>query len=289
VKLPSHDPLIYQTWICAAQLDSGKGEGRIYLAAPIMADDLTAVAKEHVSITWDAVGGRLAGATERRIGNVILNTRPLATIADEEAIPVICRHVQNAGLSVLEWGEAEVDIQSRILSLRTWRPDDGWPDVTTSGLLETVGEWLSPYLNGVRRESELKKLDKVAILRGLLSWELQKKLDDLAPSKVEVPTGSMIRLRYFDDGALPVLEVRLQELFGLADTPTVNDGRVNVILHLLSPGYKPVQVTQDLRSFWETTYHEVRKELRRRYPKHSWPEDPWTAEPVRGAKRRKPG
>jgi ATP-dependent helicase HrpB len=154
--------------------------------------------------------------------------------------------------------------------------------------LETVGEWLSPYLNGVRREGELKKLDKATMLRGLLSWELQKKLDDLAPAKIEVPTGSMIRLRYFDDGASPVLEVRLQELFGLADTPTVNDGRIKVILHLLSPGYKPVQVTQDLRSFWETTYHEVRKELRRRYPKHSWPEDPWTAEPVRGAKRRKP-
>lgn len=287
VKLPPHDPLIYQAWICAAQLDSGKGEGRIYLAAPVMADDLTTFAKEHVSIGWDAVGGRLAGNTERRIGNVILNTRPLAIITDEMAIPVIGRHVHDAGLSVLDWGEAEADIQSRILSLRAWRPDDGWPDVTTSRLLETVGEWLSPYLNGVRRGSELKKLDKVAMLRGLLSWELQQKLDDLAPAKVEVPTGSMIRLRYFDDGALPVLEVRLQELFGLADTPTVNDGRTKVILHLLSPGYKPVQVTQDLRSFWETTYHEVRKELRRRYPKHSWPEDPWTAEPIRGAKRRR--
>jgi len=289
VRLPAHDPLVYQTWICAAQLDSGKGEGKIFLAAPVMEDDLTALVKERVSISWDTTGGRLTGATEQRIGSIMLSTRPLTLIPDEAAIPVICRYVQEAGLSALDWGETENNIQARILSLRSWRPADGWPDVRTQHLLDKVGEWLPPYLIGVRRASELKRLDKSSMIRGMLSWELQKKLDDLAPERVEVPTGSMIRLRYFDDGAPPVLEVRLQEMFGLTDTPKVNDGRMAVVLHLLSPGYKPVQVTQDLRSFWETTYHEVRKELRRRYPKHSWPEDPWSAEPVRGAKRRDRG
>jgi ATP-dependent helicase HrpB len=146
--------------------------------------------------------------------------------------------------------------------------------------------WLAPFLSGVRRESELKKLDKPAMIRAMIPWELQSRLDALAPARMEVPTGSQIRLGYSDEGSPPVLEVRLQEMFGLLDTPAVNEGRIKVVLHLLSPGYKPVQVTQDLRSFWQNTYEEVRKELRRRYPKHSWPEDPWTATPVRGARRR---
>ena len=117
-------------------------------------------------------------------------------------------------------------------------------------------------------------------------WELQRKLDVLAPARIEVPTCSMIKVQYSQDGGSPVMEVRLQELFGLLDTPTANEGRNKILLHLLSPGYKPVQVTQDLKSFWKNTYHEVRSELRRRYPRHSWPEDPLTAVPVRGAKKR---
>ncbi|HQR41162.1 MAG TPA: ATP-dependent helicase C-terminal domain-containing protein, partial [Gemmatales bacterium] len=170
--------------------------------------------------------------------------------------------------------------------LRAWRTEGPWPDVSTVALEKSAAEWLSPYLAGIRKRSDLVKLDKPAILRSVLPWELQAKLDTLAPARVEVPTGSMIRLQYFPDGATPVLEVRLQELFGLLDTPAVNGGSTKVVLHLLSPGYKPVQVTQDLRSFWQNTYHEVRNELRRRYPRHSWPDDPLTATPVRGAKRR---
>ena len=115
---------------------------------------------------------------------------------------------------------------------------------------------------------------------------LTQKIDTVAPRQLPVPSGSMINLQYFSDGRAPVMGVRLQEMFGLLETPTVNEGRNKIMLHLLSPGYKPVQVTQDLKSFWQTTYHEVRKELRMRYPKHHWPEDPWTAEAVRGVKRR---
>jgi ATP-dependent helicase HrpB len=177
-------------------------------------------------------------------------------------------------------------MQQRIMSLRAWRKDEAWPDVKTGSLVAHPEQWLAPFLAGIRKETELRKLDKVAALKALIPWELQSKLDALAPACVEVPTDSLIKLRYSEDGSTPILEVRLQEMFGLLDTPTVNDGRTKVVLHLLSPGYKPVQVTQDLRSFWQNTYHEVRNELRRRYPRHSWPEDPWTAKPVRGAKRR---
>jgi ATP-dependent helicase HrpB len=126
----------------------------------------------------------------------------------------------------------------------------------------------------------------MAMLESQLPWALQSRLAELAPAKLKVPSGSMIRLQYFPDGSTPVLAVRLQEMFGLLDTPSVNEGRTQVLLHLLSPASRPVQVTQDLRSFWQNTYPQVRKELRIRYPRHFWPEDPWTAEAVRGVKRR---
>ncbi len=258
VKLPPHDPLIFQPWLCAAQLDSGKGEGRIFLAAPVHEKDLAPLAREQTVFEWDPVGGRVTGTTERRIGNVTLNSKPLSVIPDEEAVRVICSQVVESGLKLLDWGEVEEELQARILCLRTWRPDEGWPDVRTVHLVSTANEWLSPFLAGIRKENELKRLDKSTILRGLLSWEMQKKLDTLVPARIEVPTGSMIQVRYFADGATPVLEVRLQEMFGLLDTPTVNEGKSKVILHLLSPGYKPVQLTQDLRSFWQSAYHEVR-------------------------------
>jgi ATP-dependent helicase HrpB len=126
-----------------------------------------------------------------------------------------------------------------------------------------------------------------AITQTILPWEMNAKLDQLVPEKLKVPSGSMIKLQYDEQGNTPIMEVRLQEMFGLLETPAINEGRTKVMLHLLSPGYKPVQVTQDLKSFWQTIYHEVRSELRRRYPRHHWPEDPWTAEAVRGAIRKR--
>ena len=172
------------------------------------------------------------------------------------------------------------------MNLKSLRPNEAWPDVTEESLLNTVGEWLTPYLHPIYRRQDFERLDKSSVLTGLLPWELQNQLDVLAPLHIKVPSGSQIKVHYFADGRAPVMEVRLQEMFGLLETPTINEGRTKVLLHLLSPGYKPVQVTQDLKSFWQTTYHEVRKELRMRYPRHHWPEDPWTAEAVRGAKRR---
>jgi len=281
VKLPPHDPLIHSPWLCVAQLDAGKGEGKIFLAAPLNEEGLEHLVKEKESVSWDATSGRVVGATERRVGGLLLSSKLHAQVKDEEAIEIICEQVREQGLSLLDWGDGEKEFQSRLLSLRRWRATENWPDVGDETLIRDPEKWLAPFLTGVRKESELKKLDKIAALRALLPWELQSRVEELAPARLEVPTGSQIRLKYSDAGDPPVLEVRLQELFGLLDTPTVNEGRMKVVLHLLSPGYKPVQVTQDLRSFWQNTYHEVRKELRRRYPKHSWPEDPWTAVPVR--------
>ncbi|MEI9920634.1 MAG: ATP-dependent helicase HrpB [Bacteroidota bacterium] len=285
VRLPANDPLTRESWLAVAHLDGGSGEGKIFLAAPLNEDDLKHLAVEHESVKWDKERQLLVSSLDSRVGSLVLKSRPLTKIDPVKRVAVLCDVISEEGLKILGWSDDQTQWQSRVMSLRKWRGAE-WPDVSDDALLSTLGTWLSPYLENISKRTELERLDLNMILTSMLEWELQGKLDRLAPARMEVPSGSMIRLNYSNDGSDPVMEVRLQELFGLLETPTVNDGRTKILIHLLSPGYKPVQVTQDLRSFWTNTYHEVRKELHRRYPKHSWPEDPWTAKAVRGVKRR---
>lgn len=285
-KLQDHDPLSREEFLAIADLDAGGGEGKIFIAAPVHAEDLLALSEERQVVKWDETREMITGTIEHSIGSISLVTKPLQKIPEELRIKELCNIVQRRGLQLLAWDETHTVWQARILSLRKWRPEEEWPDVSTDTLINTVEEWLTPFLTSVSKASDFQRLNLHEILTSLLPWSLASRLDALAPSKLPVPSGSMIRINYFDDGRPPVMEVRLQEVFGLIDTPTVNEGRTKVILHLLSPGYKPVQVTQDLKSFWTNTYAEVRKELRSRYPKHSWPEDPWTAQAVRGVKKR---
>lgn len=285
-KLAEHDPLMHEQWLAAAHLDGGTNEGRIFLAAPLNIDDVLHRAYEKENVTWDAQKGELIARKEKRIGDIIVQSTPLKTIPEAQKTELLCKVVQDEGAGILNFTEAIRDWQARVLSLRQWRTNEEWPDVSDAHLLETVSAWLGPYLAPVRKRDDFMKLDLAALLPGLLPWPLPQQLDQLAPAQVKVPSGSLIRLKYHPDGSPPVLAVRLQELFGLLETPAVNEGRNKVMLHLLSPAMRPMQVTQDLKSFWQNTYPEVRKELRMRYPKHHWPEDPWTAEAVRGAKRR---
>jgi ATP-dependent helicase HrpB len=215
-----------------------------------------------------------------------LSSKALSRIADDQRIKILCEAVREEGLTLLNWDDAQREWQARVLSVRTWRHEEDWPDVSDENLLKTTEVWLAPYLTHVSKRIDFQRLEKQNVLAGLLPWDLASRLEKLAPTRLQVPSGSFIKLNYFNDGRSPVMEVRLQEMFGRLETPTVNEGRTKILLHLLSPGYKPVQVTQDLKSFWQTTYHEVRKELRMRYPRHHWPEDPWTAEAVRGVKRK---
>lgn len=286
VRLPDHDTLIRERWLAVAQLDSGTIEGKIFLAAPLSEDDLIDRADEHEVIAWNSEKGMITAVIEKRIGSVVLASKPITTIPQDVKIRILCDAVRDEGLKLLNWDDSCREWQSRVLSLRQWRKDEEWPDVSDENLLNTTHNWLAPYLADVNKRQDFQRLELSNILMGILPWNLGKDLDKFAPARLAVPSGSMIKLKYFPTGAPPVMEVRLQEVFGLLETPTVNEGRNKVLLHLLSPGFKPVQVTQDLKSFWQTTYHEVRKELRVRYPKHHWPEDPWTAEAVRGAKRR---
>ncbi len=206
------------------------------------------------------------------------------TDADPEALrQALLTGVRQMGLNCLPWTTELQDWRARVLSLRRWFPDEDWPDLSDAWLTGQLAEWLGPWLDGITRREHLARLDLAAALYDLLDHRQQVQLNELAPTHLPVPSGSRIRLRYLP-GESPVLAVKLQELFGLADTPRIARGRIPVTLHLLSPAQRPIQVTQDLRGFWERTYAEVKKELKGRYPKHPWPDDPWTAIPTRRAR-----
>ena len=217
---------------------------------------------------------------ERRLGALILNSAPLAD-ADPAALRrAMLAGIRRMGLDSLPWSAELRDWQARVLALRHWFPEDGWPDLADGWLADHLDDWLAPWLDGLTRREHLQRLDLAAALQALLDHRQRVRLNELAPTHLQVPSGSRLRLRYAP-GEPPVLAVKLQELFGLADTPRIADGRIAVTLHLLSPAQRPIQVTQDLRGFWERTYAEVKKELKGRYPKHPWPDDPWTATPTR--------
>lgn len=286
VRLHENDVLIKEEWLAVAHADAGIGEGRIYWAAPLNPSLLTDRMQQQVRIRWDENKGILLQQEETMIGSLLVSSKPLKDIDEALRAKALCDAVRKEGLKLFNRDEACEQWQARILSLKHWRPTEEWPDVSDNGLLETIEDWLPFYLNSVKRREDFKKIPLPEVLNTILPWEQSQILAKLAPTHIEVPSGSSIALEYKTDASAPVLSVRLQELFGLTDTPTVNEGKTKVMIHLLSPGYKPVQVTQDLKSFWANTYPEVRKELRMRYPKHSWPEDPWNAEAVRGVKRK---
>jgi ATP-dependent helicase HrpB len=285
-RLPDNDALTREPLLCVAHLDAGSGEGKIFLAAPLDQAELSRNARETEVVRWDDERGAVVAALEKRVGPLLIESKPLTTVDNEKRIGAVLHMIANKGLGVIGDVTTKEKIQARVLSLKHWRPNEAWPDVSDLNLIHTIDEWLTPFVNQISRRTELERLDWKALISSLLPWELQSRVDTLAPERIQVPSGSLISLIYSPLGLPPVMEVRLQEMFGLTETPTINEGRTRILLHLLSPGYKPVQVTQDLNSFWQTTYHEVRKELRMRYPRHHWPEDPWTAEAVRGAKRR---
>ncbi len=274
-------------WLACADLDGERRESRIRLAAPLdeaevrelFGDEIEAVDE----LGWDDGGRAVAAKRQERLGAIVLREVPLGEPDPAAVSALFLARIRSEGLSALPWGGA-ARMRERLAFLHALDPD--WPDVSDDALLGSLESWLGPRLAGVHRWDDLERVDLGAALLGLLPWARRARLDDLAPSHVEVPSGSRIPVDYADP-ARPALAVRVQEVFGLGETPRVGGGRVPVTLHLLNPARRPVQVTRDLAGFWRTGWAEVRKELRGRYPKHDWPEDPAAAVARRGRRGEK--
>ena len=293
VQLDATDQQSAHSWLAIASLYSAPGTtGRVFLAAPIAPDDLEKeFVKEVDNIAWDTKQGYVVMQREQRIGKLMLSQKPIHDADKERLKGIVCEAMKKDGLTMMAWSEKAVEqVQRRVAQVAAWHPELALPDVSTEHLLSTAADWLPFYLEeGGRVKTsvqELRKLNLTEIIWNILPYEAQLEVDRLAPTHIEVPTGSHIRIDYRSGAEAPVLSVRLQECFGMERTPCVDDGRQPLLMELLSPGFKPVQLTQDLASFWQGTYFEVRKELRRRYPKHYWPENPLEAEAVRGVKRK---
>ena len=293
VQLDAADQQSAHSWLAIASLYSAPGTtGRVFLAAPIGPDDLEKeFVKEVDNIAWDTKQGCVVMQREQRIGKLMLSQKPIHDADKERLKGIVCEAMKKDGLTMMAWSEKAVEqVQRRVAQVAAWHPELALPDVSTEHLLSTAADWLPFYLEeGGRVKTsvqELRKLNLTEIIWNILPYEAQLEVDRLAPTHIEVPTGSHIRIDYRSGAEAPVLSVRLQECFGMERTPCVDDGRQPLLMELLSPGFKPVQLTQDLASFWQGTYFEVRKELRRRYPKHYWPENPLEAEAVRGVKRK---
>ncbi len=288
------DALMKHSWLVIADLGSRQGqrEERIYLAADLDEKLFSTVLQDQVSqvdeLDWDEREGTLRAERQIKVGELILSRSPLVNLSDEARVKALLNYVRRKGLELLPWTPELRQWQARVGLLRFLDQEAGyesqWPDLRDEALLKSLEEWLGPYVGKITRMSHFGQLDLSSILRNILPWPLPQHLDALAPQSILVPSGSHIRIDYSERP--PVLSVRLQELFGQANTPRIANGRQVLKLHLLSPARRPVQVTQDLSSFWKSTYNEVKKDLKGRYPKHFWPDDPLVAQATSRVKPR---
>ena len=288
-RLLDESTLLGEPWLVVIDLRHDARDSLILAAAPFdperLERDFPARFVRARSVRWNRDTRAVEAFEERRFDAIVLERRSVPA-QPADAVPALLAAVRELGLDTLPWSDSARELRLRVQALSGWCPDLGLPDFSDRALLATLEDWLAPTLENKRRIDALQPAELSEALGARLDFRLRRALDEQAPVAITVPSGMQRRVVYAAD-APPVLAVKLQELFGLADTPRIANGRVPLTLHLLSPGGKPMQVTQDLRSFWERTYPEVRKELKRRYPKHPWPDDPWTATPTHRAKPRR--
>ncbi|NVK42483.1 MAG: ATP-dependent helicase HrpB [Oceanospirillaceae bacterium] len=289
-RLEADDPLRNYAWLTLAQLSgrSGDATDRIRLAAPLdpalFTGPLASLLSSEDRVEWSDRDNRLICERQRRIGSLIVDSEPLEPVPTQTRTDALCALVRKRGLALLPWNDDLQRWRQRVEFLRNNDRDSSrpWPDLSDAALLATLETWLAPWLDGVSHINHFTRLDLAAILQGLLPWPLPRQLDELAPTHYGLPSGHRARIDYSEEP--PVLAVKLQELFGCSETPRI--GAVALKLHLLSPAQRPLQVTQDLISFWHNSYREVQKDMKGRYPKHHWPDDPMSATPGSGVKRR---
>ncbi|MGE3154002.1 MAG: ATP-dependent helicase HrpB [Nitrospiraceae bacterium] len=288
-QFSSPDGLATEEYLVIAGLDGTGQWARIDLAAPVRLDELESSCAPLIQtadfIRWDERRKVVQARRQRQLGSLVLSDQGLPDPDPEQVSQALVDAIRRAGVSSLPWTKDLHQWRARVALLRRISgPKSDWPDVSDEALSDRLAIWLGPWLDGLTRWDQVQRLDLAGPLHSLLTREQQRRLDRLAPTHMAVPTGSRVRLDY-ESNERPVLAVRLQELFGCRETPRVADGKVSITIHLLSPAGRPVQVTNDLAGFWTTSYVEVRKELRGRYPKHHWPEDPLSAVPTSRAKR----
>lgn len=282
------DPLSVEPFLAIASLDGAGANARIFQAAPLSLADIEELFESRIQerdkVEWSDRERIVVARQETVLDELVLAERQLRNPSRDLMVTATLHGIRSLGISCLPWTEDLLAWRQRLAFLRRIDPDGGWPDTSDEGLLSTIDQWLAPFLDGITRASDFTRIRLHDAMDTLLDWQARKRLDTMAPTSITVPSGSSIRIDYAADE--PVLAVRLQEMFGLADTPAIANGRVPLLLHLLSPARRPVQVTRDLRSFWKNAYPEVKKDLKGRYPKHHWPDDPWTAAPTARAKPR---
>ncbi|MBL3556280.1 MULTISPECIES: ATP-dependent helicase HrpB [Marinobacter] len=286
--LRDDDPLARHQWLATAELDGMAREATIYLAAPVdpalLEQDLATHIHEQDEAVWDDSRGTVIARRVRKLGQLVLEEKALPTPSAELVQQGLLAAVRKKGVKSLPWIPAAEQWLARVALLARCFPGD-WPDVSEEWLADNLDTWLGPFLTGLSRWRDLEKLNLHQVLASLLDYQQQTTLEDLAPTRLTIPTGQQVTLDYTAENG-PVLAAKLQALFGWTETPTVARGRVPVVIHLLSPAQRPLAVTADLASFWRNAYPEVRKDMRGRYPKHPWPEDPFSAEASQGTKKR---
>lgn len=291
--------LIGEPWIVAAELRFDAKDAKVLRAAPVdeahLRRDFAARFSDRDEARWDATKRALVAERVQRFDGIVLDARPAGRVDPAQAARALTDAVRAFGLDALPWRESLAQWRARVRCLRAWMPELALPDLSDEALLATLDAWLMPAFAGKTRLDALSEDELAEALKSGVDWVARQRIDALTPTRMTVPSGMERAIDYAFDAAAndgagapvpPVLAVKLQELFGLADTPRIADGRIPLTLHLLSPAGRPLQVTQDLRSFWERTYPEVKKEMKGRYPKHPWPDDPWSATATHRAKPR---
>jgi ATP-dependent helicase HrpB len=287
--LPEGDPMANEEFLVVAETDGSAQDSRIFLAAPIAAGEIEELYADRIVaeeiVRWSPRDGAVLARQRRRLGALLLEDRPLTQPDAEKVKTAMLDGIRQLGLGALPWSNDLARWRERIAFLRTH--DETWPDLSDAALAATLEAWLAPFLEGVSRRDHLARVDLAAALKALVPWDRGRELDRLVPTHIAVPSGSHVPVDYTNP-AEPTLSVRLQEMFGLSDTPRIAGGKVPLIIHLLSPARRPVQVTRDLASFWATGYRSVKAELKGRYPRHYWPDDPLIAEPTARVRHPRP-
>lgn len=288
VFLPPHDDLANEEWLVIARSDGDTTSARIQLCAPIRPETLRKHHREAFNsdsiVEWNPKEKRVVAREVERLGAILIASRPAADPDREKVKAALLKGIRSLGLECLGWSESVRALQQRLIAFHLRCPEKCADNFTDEALLESLEEWLSPRLSAQSSLRECEALGWESILVSLLTWEQQRELDSLLPSHFTAPTGSRIRIDYTDPEA-PVLSVRIQEMFGTACHPSVLEGKLPLTVHLLSPAHRPIQITRDLPGFWNGSYTEVKKELKGRYPKHFWPDDPMNAQATKRTKK----